>query len=188
MALLVDFLAVSTPAEKPHRQYATSGVYVKAGAGLKLRDKKVERLARRVRSVLAWIEPSDYPSVRAWSELEILCEQAYATLRTMGVVNSQNDSRRLVDDYRKLRATQILLTRELGMSPMSRRLIKADSDRAAFDIAQAASERIDGLVRNGSRATFDEPPSTDSVQPEKSAAGLTAGEAYSGPDGNVDGE
>jgi hypothetical protein len=33
------------------------------------------------------------------------------------VINSKGDARRLLGDHRKLRSTQILLSRELGMTP-----------------------------------------------------------------------
>ena len=50
---------------------AQTGLYVRASKGLKLRDRKTQLLARKVRSVLTWLEPSDFPAVRAWAELEV---------------------------------------------------------------------------------------------------------------------
>jgi phage terminase small subunit len=121
--------------ERPRR--ASTGLYVRAAPGLKLRDRKVTRLAVKVRAVMPWLEPADAPTVRAWCELEYLAGQVYAALRALGTVNKQGETRRLVDDYRKLRQTQIVLSRELGMTPASRMAIKASGRRAPLDLAAA---------------------------------------------------
>src|ERR1035437_9759881 len=106
-------------------KHTSTGLYVRASAGLRLRDKKVERLARKVRSVLTWLEPSDYPAVRAWAELEYLAGQVYAALRAGSVVNAAGEGKRLLDDYRKLRLAQMVISRELGMTPAARMALKA---------------------------------------------------------------
>jgi hypothetical protein len=116
-------------------KHASTGLYVKAAPGLKLRDRKVTRLVRRMRGVMHWIEDSDLPACRAWAELEVLAGQVYAALRVLGVLNGKGEGRRLLDDYRKLRQTQTVLSRELGMTPAARMAIKASGTRAAFDLA-----------------------------------------------------
>jgi hypothetical protein len=83
-----------------------TGLYVRASAGLRLRDKKVERLVRKMRGVMPWLEPSDFPTCRAWAELETLAAEVYSALRTAGVLNADGDGHRLLDDYRKLRQTR----------------------------------------------------------------------------------
>jgi hypothetical protein len=91
--------------ETPHApaagKHLSSGLYVRAAPGLRLRDKKVERLVRKMHVVMHWLEPSHFATCRAWAELEILAGQVDATLRAMGVVNSKGESRRRLDDYRK---------------------------------------------------------------------------------------
>ena len=122
----------------------SSGLYVRAAPGLRLRDKKVERLVRKMRMVMHWLEPSDFATCRAWAELEILAGQVYATLRAMGVVNGKGESRRLLDDYRKLRQTQAVFARELGMTPAARMALKASGTRAALDLpAMLAADAAD---------------------------------------------
>jgi hypothetical protein len=125
--------------ERPRR--ASTGLYVRAQAGLRLRDKKVERLARKMRQVMPWLEPSDWPTCRAWAELEFLAGQVYAALRGFGVLNRAGEARRLLDDYRKLRQAQVIFARELGMTPQARMQLKANGTRAALDIAESVSER-----------------------------------------------
>jgi hypothetical protein len=116
-------------------KHASTSLYVRALPGLKLRDKRVERLARKVRNVMPWLEPADYPAVRSWAELEYLSGQVYATLRTMGVINQQMEPRRLLSEYRQLRQAQLAYARELGMTPAARMVIRATGTRTAFDLA-----------------------------------------------------
>src|SRR5713226_8013436 len=124
--------AAHAPAAGKH---LSSGLYVRARPGLKLRDKKVERLARKMRGVMRWLEPSDMPACRAWAEMEYLAGQVYAVLRGAGVFNQKGEARRLLTDYRQLRQAQLGFARELGMTPAARMAIKATGTRAAFDLA-----------------------------------------------------
>ena len=127
---------------------ASTGLYVRAQPGLKLRDKKVERLARKMRAVMPWLEPSDMPAARAWAELEYLAGQVYAALRGFGVLNREGEARRLLDDYRKLRQTQVVLARELGMTPAARMAIKANGTKAALDLAAAMATAEDTEIED----------------------------------------
>ena len=132
-----------------------TSLYVRASKGLKLRDRKTERLARKVRSVLPWLEPSDYPAVRAWCELEYLAGQVYAVLRAGSVVNAAGEGKRLLDDYRKLRLAQAIYSRELGMTPASRMALKATGTRTAFDLPLELLKNVEelGESRRQDRAT-----------------------------------
>jgi hypothetical protein len=114
---------------------------------------------------MPWLEPSDVPAARAWCELEVVSGQVYAALRLQGVVTREGEGRRLLDDYRKLRATQVVLSRELGMTPASRIAIKAGSTGAALDLV-AAMARIEELP---ARETVEpEPESSSSGESEES--------------------
>jgi hypothetical protein len=124
-----------SPLERPKR--ASTGLYVRAQAGLRLRDKKVERLARKMRQVMPWLEPSDWPTCRAWAELEFLAGQVYAALRALGVLNKAGEARRLLDDYRRLRQAQLQYATALGMSPAARMTVKANGRRAPLDLVAA---------------------------------------------------
>ena len=129
---------VNEPGTKPPARYTYSGLYVKAANGLKLRDRKVSRLVRRVQAVVPWIEASDTPCLRAWCELEILASAVYMALRKKGVLSVEGEgSARLISDYRQLRQAQTALTRELGLSPLSRQAIRAAGGDVT-DITEAA--------------------------------------------------
>src|SRR5713226_1350170 len=101
--------AAHAPAAGKH---LSSGLYVRAKPGLRLRDKKVERLVRKMRMAMPWLEPCDFPACRAWAEMEYLCGQVYAVLRSTSVFTQGGEehpkiaTRRLLDDYRKLRQAQ----------------------------------------------------------------------------------
>jgi hypothetical protein len=122
---------MSTPLPIKH------GLYLRAKPGIRLRDKKVERLARKVRQEVPWLEPADWPAVRAWAEMEYLCGQVYAALRVVGVLNQQGEARRLLHDYRQMRQAQAVYAAALGMTPAARMAIKASGTRAALDLAAA---------------------------------------------------
>lgn len=126
--------------------HAPSGLYVKSPNGLKLRDRKTQRLVRKMRAAMHWLEDADVPACRAWAQLEILADRAFAYLHALDIVNAKGETRRLVDDIRKLRLAQLAYARELGMTPAARMVIKATGTRAALDIvgALASDEAADG--------------------------------------------
>ena len=64
-------------------------------------------------------------------------------------------ARRLLDDYRKLRQTQAVFARELGMTPAARIVIKASGTRAAFDLASAMSSTWSMPANHGPRVSQD---------------------------------
>ena len=137
------------------QKHTYSGLYIKAANGLRLRDRKVSRLCRRVQLVAPWVERSDGPCLRAWCELEILAEAVYMALRSKwrdGLPEGEHGAR-LLQDYRQLRQAQTALTRELGLSPASRMAIQANGTSAAFDLA--------GMI------------AADAAEPEDASAGLT---------------
>jgi hypothetical protein len=90
-----------------------------------------------MRVAMPWIDDSDAPACRAWAQLEILSDQAYAVLRTVGILNREGEPRRLLTDIRQLRQAQLAYARELGMTPAARMAIKANGTKAALDLAAA---------------------------------------------------
>jgi len=159
-------------AQQP-RPYLKTSLYVRAAPSLKLRDRKVSRLVRRMFSLMPWLEPQDTPLCRSWAELQVVGDQVYAGLRSQGVLTGQGEMRRLADDFRKLRLAQATLAAALGMSPASRMAIKADSTRGALDIAaemavpEVADEPEDGDgvdAGNAAPSNGNRPPRADQVE------------------------
>jgi len=102
------------------RDYSKTGLYIRAAPSIKLRDRKVSRLVRKMFALMPWLKPEDTPLCRSWAQFEVLGDQVYAGLRADGVLNGQGESRRLLDDFRRLRLAQATLAAELGMSPGAR--------------------------------------------------------------------
>ena len=119
---------------------AYTGLYVRSKTGVKLRDETTRRLVRKMRVAMPWLEDSDLPVCRSWAELEVLGSRVYAELRNRGVIGAEGDARRLLNDYRTLRATQLAFARELGMTPAARMALKTSGTRAAFDLAAAMAQ------------------------------------------------
>ena len=140
---------LSNQTEERSPKHGRSGLYVKAAPGIKLRDRKVSRLVRKMRTVMPWLEPADLPAARAWAELEYLAGQVYAVLRIGSVVNAKGEGKRLLDDYRKLRQAQLQFSRELGLTPAARMAIKANGTRAAFDLAAQLADGDQAIAEDG---------------------------------------
>jgi hypothetical protein len=123
------------------RRHARSGLYVRSTNGLKLRDRKVQRLVRKMLNVMDWLEPADEPACRAWAQLEILADSAFIILQTIGIIDRAGNPKRLLTDFRQLRQAQLAYERELGMTPQARMQLQANGTRAALDLAESVSER-----------------------------------------------
>jgi len=119
------------------RLHAPTGLYIRAGDGLRLRNRRVRRLVEKMRNSMHWLEPGDIPAARAWAELEILGANVFAELAANGITNTQDEPRRLLTELRQLRQVQLAYARELGMTPAARMAIKANRTRAVVDLAAA---------------------------------------------------
>jgi hypothetical protein len=101
--------------------HTSSGLYVKTPGGLRLRDLQVSKLAARLRKVLTFLTDADMPSIRAWCQLELLGDQAYAILRDKGITSNGVEPRRLLTDFRQLRSVQLVYANALGLTPAAPR-------------------------------------------------------------------
>jgi hypothetical protein len=119
-------------------KHAMTGIYVRSKNGIRLRDRKVQRLVRSMRIAMPWLEESDVPACRAWAQLEILADTAYTMLGRLSLVNQEDEPRRLLADYRQLRQAQLAFARELGMTPAARMNLRATNAHVALDVAATA--------------------------------------------------
>ena len=94
-------------------------------------------MVRSMKKVMPWLQPSDLPAMRAYCELEYICAAAFNALTSAGLFDKEGGVRRLGHDYRKFRATQAMLMRELGMTPVARAALKAGSKDQPFDLVGA---------------------------------------------------
>jgi hypothetical protein len=120
--------------------HASSGLYVRAPSGLRLRDRKVGRLLTKLKDACPWLQPSDEPTARAWCEIEVLGMMAHAILRKAGIINSSGETRRLFTDYLRLRSIQLQYSNALGLSPAARAAIGANNHRQPLDLVAAMAQ------------------------------------------------
>ncbi len=117
-------------------------------------DSAVRRLGRRVRKTCPWISDADAVALRAWAELELLCQAAFDKLRREGVFNPEGtDLRGLVQSYERIRRSQLVFSRELGLTPSARAAV---GGRRPMDLASAMAELMrteaeDVEVEDGSK-------------------------------------
>lgn len=117
-----------------------TGLYIKSPNGRALRDRSVQRLVRKMMKFMPWLQPSDYPAMRAFAELEILASTVFAELKRNGILSKDGEGRRLLNDYRALRLAQLAHQKELGMTPASRSMLAASPDKD--DLASALARAV----------------------------------------------
>ncbi len=136
-----------TRARPGNQNAVTSSLYSRSPKARRLRDNQVNYYLRKMRALCPWLERSDIYVARRFAELELLASRAYQALRERAIVTDKGESRRLLDDYRRLVALQVVVARELGLSPAARAALKANNTNAALDLvgafaADAARERV----------------------------------------------
>lgn len=134
-----------TPAMRKQRQLAAvkTGFYVKAPNGKVFRDRRVRRLVRKMQVAMPWLDDADLAATRGWAELEILGAYAFAHLIQQGVTNEAGEPRRLLNDYRMIRQTQLAYAKALGMTPESRMGLRVGDSKARAYNAAASHDATD---------------------------------------------
>jgi len=116
------------------------------------RQRKIGRFMRRLRAVALWIVESDYPTAKAYCELEVLGVEAFAKLMKKGVESEKDEVRPLLDAYRRIRQTQLAYARELGLGPRARAELRRTGRPGipdeAVDVSPAAVKRVLAIAGN----------------------------------------
>jgi hypothetical protein len=140
------------PPSQPKRFYGKTRLYKR---GVVERNPQVMDFVEKLRETMPEIaDDRFYATIYAWCELEILALRVYGELDRQGVINNKGDTRRLLDDFRKLRASQLAFSKELGLTPASLATITAlvSRDQHVDVIIRAAEERIEKLSAKSSKA------------------------------------
>jgi hypothetical protein len=88
------------------------------------------------------LEKSDRPACRAWCELEIIGTMMFTNLTREGILLPTGEARRLVDNFRQLKQSQLMYANALGMTPAARKLLQADKDAdLPFLLAQLSKKQ-----------------------------------------------
>jgi hypothetical protein len=85
-----------------------------------MRDKRSERLTRRMFQIMPWLQPVDRPTAKACAQIEFLADQVFIQLKSHSVFNSDDEARRLLGEFRQLRQAQLSYADRLGMTPAGR--------------------------------------------------------------------
>src|SRR5689334_10224076 len=142
--------SISTIAARPfqrRKRPIRHGVYLRDDdRALEVQANDVKRLMRKAVDTFAWLRDENLPTLRKWAELEVIRRAAFAGIVRSGALSEDQEKRelsvkRLVDDHRKLTMSQLVLERELLMTPASRGQLRDGEppiDLVAM-MAQAAS-------------------------------------------------
>lgn len=149
----MDNGALPLAADSSRRAQGTpKGLYSRIKRDVKVRDHRVRYLVWRLRKMCPWIGESDLPAARSWAQLSILAEVAYARLRDEGMATPSGEPKRLVAEFRALKAAELAYARELGLTPSARRQLSVSgkmTDLAELLAAHSVSDEQDG---NGERS------------------------------------
>jgi len=100
-----------------------------------------------------WIERQDAMLLRRFVQLEMLGDRVYSALRDGEIVTGQGESKRLLQDFRRLVATQASLAAQLGLSPVARRALRDDpSNPSAIDISPERAQRAIEVSEKGEQS------------------------------------
>jgi hypothetical protein len=135
------------------------GAFVKTAKGLALRDRGVQRAAVDVRRACPWLKEQHLPLLRRYCELNRRATRINAYLNLIGDIDHEGNPRPLLDMHRRLALAQASIAAQLGLTPASEALIRADSGHSAYDVTDAVAERVveigKGRTQTGQEAAGD---------------------------------
>jgi len=140
------------------RQNNRTGVYARSPKATRLRDNQVRFYVRKLRSQCPWLQKQDSFLVIQFCRLQLLSDRVYSALRESELINGKGESKRLLQDFRRLALGCAQIAAQLGLSPASRMAIKASSTNAALDLVGqfAADEARERKQIEQTRSSADE--------------------------------
>jgi hypothetical protein len=120
--------------------------YVRSAKGVRVRDLRTRRLARRILTAWPWLTDADKDLVRAFAQIQILADEAFAKIRAEGIVRpTTGQPHPLLSEFRALIRTEADLAGRLGLSPRDRAAMQASSTGAALE--RIDLKRVDRILR-----------------------------------------
>jgi len=83
-------------------------------------------------SSMAWLTEADKPAARGWAELEIIGAACFSDLIGRGIAGEDGTPRKMLSDWRLLKATQLAYEAALGMLPSARASMGLDVAKGQF--------------------------------------------------------
>jgi hypothetical protein len=132
------------------------GLYANTKSGLALRDRKVRRLAQKIRHECQWIGPEDMATLRGFCELEYMTASAWTLLEKLSVVSGVAKDgdvqvRRLANDYDRWMKTKLSYATALGLTPAARASLRVDTYQgdSLATLLMRERQRLDREQKNG---------------------------------------
>jgi hypothetical protein len=124
------------PIGKPDRPQARAshGAYAHSASALRIRAERVRRIVAAMRKQMPWLTAADVPAMKGWAELEVLSATIFSSLLKLGILNDENEPRRLLSEHRQFKLAMLQYESQLGMTPASRANLKLDDAGRAFDL------------------------------------------------------
>ena len=134
----------------------THGLYLRNNVrALQIRASDVKSIMRKAVDSFPWLREENLPTLRKWAELEVIRRSAFAGILASdgGIVfkadrkTNELSLKRLVDDHRKLVMSQLVVERELMMTPAA---------RAQLQGGEQAIDLVAAMARSPRRAFFEQ--------------------------------
>lgn len=125
------------------------GIYANSQKALRVRAPKVTKLVRELYEFLPHLRDEHLPLARKWAELEVIRRAAFAgivqggSVITVDLAKREVSLKRLIDDHRKLTMSQLILERELLMTPASRAELSAGEEPTDLVALMARAAQAD---------------------------------------------
>ena len=124
-------------------------LYSQSPKGIKVRDIRSIRLARRLILAFPWLEKPDFALVKTYAQVAILTDECYALIRQQGIVRKDGSPHRFLAEFRNLARTSADLAGRLGLSPRDRALMKSLNTTGALERIDV--KRINELIEARNR-------------------------------------
>lgn len=91
------------------------------------RDEQVRRLCRRLRTLAPHLDnPAFAPLIQSYAKVSLLLARGYESLRNGEIVGPDGEMKSSVDAVRRLAETSARLARELGLTPLTLRVLSRE--------------------------------------------------------------
>jgi hypothetical protein len=135
-----------------------------------------------MRKVCPWLSDSDIPACRGWAQLQILGDLIFSRLRNEGPITSSGEAKKLVAEFRALKAAELTDSRELGLTPAARKAMAGDgrgfdgAEFAALNARQAETEGAAAAEKGADQGTVPQVAIPGAVSGASEGSGRQASE------------
>jgi hypothetical protein len=111
-------------------------LYSRSPKGLRVRENRSYRLARRLIQLFPFLEKPDFYLMKSFAQVTILIDECYVLIKQEGIRRKNGDPHRFLPELRNLYRVQGDLASRLGLTPRDRAVMKANLTDSALDLAE----------------------------------------------------